>query len=217
MQCRCRHSMAEQEFRCAKVRQKISESFRTVSGIEDFAVLRSSIENARKQRWNPLCTLRADAEQLITLLVTRVRLRIPDGSGRPPTPIRAEPPLRPPRPSAGNYSATRYGVHLPQEGWHLVSGLDSLGQQDGQDRTLGQFDRQAACKQFYRTWPLLWRRVRRRKRWSGRPAQRVHCRTRTEVGAPMKGELRRRLNWLVTKRQRWGILLRHIWGNLLRH
>ena len=30
-----------------------------------------------------------------------------------------------------------------------------------------------------------------------------------EEGAPRKGELRRRLNWLVTRRQRWGILLRH--------
>ena len=60
--------MAERDFRCAKVKQRISGSFRTVSGIEDFAILRSSIETARKRGWNALCTLRADAGQLIELL-----------------------------------------------------------------------------------------------------------------------------------------------------
>ena len=61
------NSMAEQDFRCAKVKQRISGSFRTVSGMEDFAVLRSSIETARKRGWNVLRTLQADADQLIAL------------------------------------------------------------------------------------------------------------------------------------------------------
>ena len=59
--------MSERDFRCSKVKQKISGGFRTVSGMEDFAILRSSVETARKRRWNALRTLRSDADQLIAL------------------------------------------------------------------------------------------------------------------------------------------------------
>ena len=59
--CRYRHSIAEQDFRCVKVKQKISGSFLTVSGIEEFTILRSSVETAQKRRRNAI----RDAEQPI--------------------------------------------------------------------------------------------------------------------------------------------------------
>ena len=47
-----------------KLRQKISGGFRSVSGAEDFAVIRSLISTARKQGWKLLAALTADPRKL---------------------------------------------------------------------------------------------------------------------------------------------------------
>ena len=41
-----KNTIGEQDPRCSKVKWQISDSFQTVSGMEDFAILHSSIENA---------------------------------------------------------------------------------------------------------------------------------------------------------------------------
>jgi len=51
------NNQAEQDVRMMKVRQKVSGSFRTTEGAENFAILRSVISTARKQGWNILQTL----------------------------------------------------------------------------------------------------------------------------------------------------------------
>ena len=51
------NNQAEQDVRMMKIRQKISGSFRTTEGAENFSILRSVISTARKQGWNILQTL----------------------------------------------------------------------------------------------------------------------------------------------------------------
>ena len=51
------NNQAEQDIRMMKVKMKISGGFRTHSGAETFATLRSILSTARKQRWNILKTL----------------------------------------------------------------------------------------------------------------------------------------------------------------
>ena len=48
------NNLAEQALRMMKVRMKISGSFRTMQGTQNFACLRSIIATARKQGWNIL-------------------------------------------------------------------------------------------------------------------------------------------------------------------
>ncbi len=51
------NNLAERDLRPLKVKQKISVSFRTKAGAQDFAVLRSVLETARKCRLNALDVL----------------------------------------------------------------------------------------------------------------------------------------------------------------
>jgi transposase len=51
------NNQAEQDVRMMKIRQKVSGSFRTTDGAENFTILRSVISTARKQGWNILQTL----------------------------------------------------------------------------------------------------------------------------------------------------------------
>jgi transposase len=51
------NNQAEQDVRMMKIRQKISGSFRTTQGAQNFATLRSILSTARKQGWNLLHTL----------------------------------------------------------------------------------------------------------------------------------------------------------------
>jgi len=51
------NNQAEQDVRMMKIRQKVSGSFRTTEGAENFTILRSVISTARKQGWNILQTL----------------------------------------------------------------------------------------------------------------------------------------------------------------
>ena len=51
------NNISESELRPLKLKQKISGSFRTKGGAQDFAMLRSILEMARKQGWNALETL----------------------------------------------------------------------------------------------------------------------------------------------------------------
>jgi transposase len=53
------NNQAEQDVRMMKIRQKVSGSFRTTEGAENFSILRSVISTARKQGWNILHTLAA--------------------------------------------------------------------------------------------------------------------------------------------------------------
>jgi transposase len=53
------NNQAEQDVRMMKIRQKVSGSFRTTEGAENFSILRSVISTARKQGWNILQTLAA--------------------------------------------------------------------------------------------------------------------------------------------------------------
>jgi len=62
------NNQAEQDIRMMKVRMKISGSFRTKSGAETFATLRSVLSTARKQGWNPLKALSTPAAALIAAL-----------------------------------------------------------------------------------------------------------------------------------------------------
>ncbi len=56
---------AERDLRMTKVRQKVSGSFRTEAGAENFCTLRTVIETARKQGWDILKTLKTAPDQLI--------------------------------------------------------------------------------------------------------------------------------------------------------
>jgi transposase len=62
------NNLAERDARMMKLRQKISGGFRAVTGAEDFAAIRSLLSTARKQGWNPLTTLNANADALIAKL-----------------------------------------------------------------------------------------------------------------------------------------------------
>jgi transposase len=62
------NNQAEQDIRMMKVKMKISGSFRTLSGAETFATLRSVLSTARKRGWNLLSTLSATPASLILAL-----------------------------------------------------------------------------------------------------------------------------------------------------
>ena len=59
---------AEQGLRMPKVREKVSGSFRTKKGMENYCILRSVTETGRKQGWGTLDTLRAGPAAFIKLL-----------------------------------------------------------------------------------------------------------------------------------------------------
>jgi transposase len=62
------NNLAEQDIRMMKVKMKISGGFRTQSGAETFATLRSLLSTARKQGWNLLKTLSTTPASLILAL-----------------------------------------------------------------------------------------------------------------------------------------------------
>jgi transposase len=62
------NNQAEQDIRMMKVKMKISGGFRTLSGAETFATLRSVLSTARKRGWNLLRTLSTTPASLILAL-----------------------------------------------------------------------------------------------------------------------------------------------------
>jgi len=64
------NNSAEQAGRMMKLRQKISGGFRSEQGACDFAVIRSLIATAKKQRWNIIQTLTQTPDTLLTRLRT---------------------------------------------------------------------------------------------------------------------------------------------------
>ena len=61
---------AERDLRMTKVRQKVSGCFRTDEGAENFCILRTVVETARKQGWDIMQTLKTAPDQLILMLKT---------------------------------------------------------------------------------------------------------------------------------------------------
>jgi len=59
------NNQAERDGRMMKLRQKISGGFRSVTGAEDFAIIRSLLSTAKKQGWDMLRTLTACSDTLI--------------------------------------------------------------------------------------------------------------------------------------------------------
>jgi transposase len=59
------NTQAERDARMMKLRQKISGGFRSLSGADDFAIVRGAISTAKKQKWNILETLTRDPQELI--------------------------------------------------------------------------------------------------------------------------------------------------------
>src|SRR6266567_7505817 len=64
------NNQAERDARMMKLRQKISDGYRSQDSAEDFAVIRSVLSTARKQGWNIVHTLMQDPEKLIQSLRT---------------------------------------------------------------------------------------------------------------------------------------------------
>ena len=62
------NNLAERDIRPLKLKQKVSGGFRTAQGSENFAILRSEIETARKQGWEMISTLQANPDELIQKL-----------------------------------------------------------------------------------------------------------------------------------------------------
>ena len=61
-------NLAERDIRPLKLKQKMSGCFRTRKGSQDFAILRSIIETARKQSWGMLSALQTKPNELIQKL-----------------------------------------------------------------------------------------------------------------------------------------------------
>jgi len=59
------NNQAEQDGRMMKVKQKISQDFRSQQGAEDFAIHRSLLSTAQKHGWNLLDTLASDVQEII--------------------------------------------------------------------------------------------------------------------------------------------------------
>ena len=70
------NNLAERDIRPLKLKQKMSGCFQTRKGSQDFAILRSIIETARKQRWGLLSALQTDTKELIQKL--RCKGPLPD-------------------------------------------------------------------------------------------------------------------------------------------
>jgi transposase len=64
------NNVGELAMRMAKVKMKVSGCFRTMAGAHDFAILRGSIDTARKQGWRIFETLKAPSEILVARLRT---------------------------------------------------------------------------------------------------------------------------------------------------
>jgi transposase len=63
------NNLAEQDVRMTKVKMKISGAFRTWAGAKDFALLRSIVSTARKQRYEILQTLAATPQTVANALL----------------------------------------------------------------------------------------------------------------------------------------------------
>ena len=59
------NNLAERDARMMKLRQKISGGFRATTGAEDFAVIRSLLSTAKKQKWHVLNALNSNTHTLI--------------------------------------------------------------------------------------------------------------------------------------------------------
>ena len=68
------NNISERGLRPLKLKQKISGSFRTRGGAQDFTILRSVLETARKQGWNALETLGTGTGDLLARLDSSVPL-----------------------------------------------------------------------------------------------------------------------------------------------
>ena len=68
------NNLGERDLRPLKLKQKISGNFRTREGAQDFAILISVVETARKQGWNALETLGTETSDLLTRLDSLVSL-----------------------------------------------------------------------------------------------------------------------------------------------
>jgi transposase len=64
------NNLAERDLRMMKVRQKISGCFRTATGAENFATLRTVLSTARKQGWSLIQTLQESPDALIAKIKT---------------------------------------------------------------------------------------------------------------------------------------------------
>ena len=62
------NNLGERDLRMMKVKMKISGCFRTLEGARIFALLRSVLSTARKQRYNILQVLTATPERLMQSL-----------------------------------------------------------------------------------------------------------------------------------------------------
>src|SRR3954468_1205428 len=62
------NNQAERDGRMMKLRQKISGGFRSLQGAMDFALIRSFLSTARKQRWNIIDALTRDPSNLAKYL-----------------------------------------------------------------------------------------------------------------------------------------------------
>jgi transposase len=73
------NNQAERDVRMMKLRQKISNGFRSNEGANDFAIIRSFISTARKQGWNIIEALTCEPANLVKFL--RLAVRRPDNLG----------------------------------------------------------------------------------------------------------------------------------------